>query len=205
MQTPKVQLIDAGTGNLQSVFNALQHQNAHITVVTSTKEWQADTRTILPGVGAFGRFMEGLQDRQFIEPILNTVQREIPLLGICVGMQAFFENSAEMGDFSGLGIIPGLVQRFPEKDGFKIPHTGWNSIDFRQESKIFAEIDNGSFFYFNHSYFCHPKSNQYEITSTDYILPFASTVGLNNIYGVQFHPEKSQKAGMQILKNFLNF
>jgi glutamine amidotransferase len=203
MKPKYVQLIDAGTGNLQSVFNALQKQDADIRIVSNPIDWKADTRTILPGVGAFKKFMEGLNQRNLIDPILQTVQMGVPLLGICVGMQAFFENSEEMGNSSGLGIIPGSVVRFPEKTDLKVPHTGWNEIRFSQQNNFFKKINSGSYFYFNHSYYCCPWSKSFETAETEYILPFTSAVGWNNIFGVQFHPEKSQIVGLKLLENFL--
>jgi imidazole glycerol-phosphate synthase subunit HisH len=204
MKYKHVQLIDAGTGNLQSVFNALQEQGAQISVVTNPDDWKTGISTILPGVGAFQRFMSGLQQRNLIEPILQIVQSEIPLMGICVGMQAFFEYSEEMGNSPGLGIIPGSVIRFAENSELKIPHTGWNEINLHRESKLFKEINSGSYFYFNHSYYCSPAQEQYETAETEYILPFTSAVGWKNIFGVQFHPEKSQSAGLKLLGNFLS-
>lgn len=203
MNSKQVQLIDAGTGNLQSVYNALQKLGAQISVVTNPGDWKTRTSTVLPGVGAFQKFMIGLEERKMIDSILQTVQNEIPLLGICVGMQAYFANSEEMGNTSGLGIIPGSVIRFPEKSDFKVPHTGWNEINFLKESKLFKEIRNGSYFYFNHSYYCNPNHEEYESAETEYILPFTSAIEWNNIFGVQFHPEKSQIAGLKLLENFL--
>jgi imidazole glycerol-phosphate synthase subunit HisH len=203
MNSKHVQLIDAGTGNLQSVYNALQSQGAQISVVTNPGEWTTGISTVLPGVGAFQKFMKGLEERNLIDPILQIVRQEIPLLGICVGMQAYFENSEEMGNTPGLGIIPGSVKRFPEKPDFKVPHTGWNEIKIQKENQLFKDLKTGSYFYFNHSYFCIPNQKLYESAETEYILPFTSVVESNNIFGVQFHPEKSQKAGMKLLQNFL--
>jgi imidazole glycerol-phosphate synthase subunit HisH len=140
MKKLTVQLIDAGTGNLQSVFNAMQNLGVEIKVISDAKESRSDLRTILPGVGAFRQFMEGLSQRGLVEPINQIVQTEIPLLGICVGMQALFEISEEMGNTPGLGIIPGAVLRFPDQKTFKIPHTGWNDISLSRPSPLLAEI-----------------------------------------------------------------
>jgi glutamine amidotransferase len=203
MNSKHVQLIDAGTGNLQSVYNALQSQGAQISVVSNPGEWNTGISTVLPGVGAFQKFMTGLQQRNLIDPILQTVLKGIPLLGICVGMQVYFANSEEMGSTPGLGIIPGSVIRFPEKSDFKIPHTGWNEVNIQKENRLFKGILSGSYFYFNHSYYCSPDKQQYQSTETEYILPFTSAVEWNNIFGVQFHPEKSQQAGLKLLENFL--
>jgi len=199
----KVQLIDAGTGNLQSVFNALQNLGASITVVSNAAGLKNDLRTILPGVGAFRHFMDGLSSRNMVEPILQIVHLEIPLLGICVGMQAMFDLSEEMGDTPGLGIIPGKVLRFPDQMDYKVPHTGWNEVILQRPSPLFNNIESGSYFYFNHSFYCKPELAENSLAVTDYILPFSPALTLNNVYGVQFHPEKSQKLGQQLLQNFL--
>jgi len=199
----QVQLIDAGTGNLQSVFNALQNLGASITVVSNAVDMKNDLRTILPGVGAFRQFMDGLAMRNMVEPIMQIARSEIPLLGICVGMQAMFDLSEEMGETPGLGIIPGKVLRFPDQKDYKVPHTGWNEVILQRPSLLFNSIESGSYFYFNHSYYCQPELDDHSVAVTDYILPFSPAVALNNVYGVQFHPEKSQKLGQQLLQNFL--
>lgn len=203
MKIVPVQLIDAGTGNLQSVFNALQTLGAEINIVADAKECRDDSKTILPGVGAFGQFMEGLVNRELVEAVMRIVRSGVPLLGICVGMQAFFDSSEEMGNTPGLGIIPGTVRRFPERKDFTVPHTGWNEISFTASSPLFRGIQTGSYFYFNHSYYCEPALTDFTLGVTDYILPFTSAVVSGNVYGVQFHPEKSQKLGQQLLENFL--
>jgi imidazole glycerol-phosphate synthase subunit HisH len=203
MVAQTVQLIDAGTGNLQSVFNALQNLGADIRVIADSAGLQPGLRTILPGVGAFRKFMEGMNERGMIDPICEIAASGVPLLGICVGMQAMFDTSEEMGDTPGISLIPGKVRRFPESTEYKIPQTGWNSIEIANPSPLFQSIPSGSFFYFNHSYYCQPDSNDYTLAVTDYILPFSPVVGKGNILGVQFHPEKSQILGQKLLSNFL--
>lgn len=203
MKNMTVQLIDAGTGNLQSVYNALQNLGAEINVISTAADCRKDEKTILPGVGAFRQFMDGLFQRRLVEPIKQIVQSDVPLLGICVGMQALFDRSEEMGNTPGLQIIPGSVLRFPDQNVYKIPHTGWNEITFSHPSLLLNGIETGSFFYFNHSYYCRSELEEYCLTETDYILPFTSAVAHKNVFGVQFHPEKSQKLGLQILSNFL--
>lgn len=204
MSNPSIQLIDAGTGNLQSVYNALLHLGAEIILVSDAASFRGDLKTILPGVGAFRHFMNGLIHRDLLESILQFSLTGLPLLGICVGMQAFFDSSEEMGDTPGLGIIPGKVLRFPEQNDRKVPQTGWNEIVPTHSSPIFKGIDKDAFFYFNHSYFCQPTQEEHCLAHTDYILPFTSAVSKNNIFGVQFHPEKSQKLGLKLLQNFLD-
>jgi imidazole glycerol-phosphate synthase subunit HisH len=203
MVAQTVQLIDAGTGNLQSVFNALQNMGADIRVIADATGLKPGLRTILPGVGAFRKFMEGMTDRGMIDPICEIAASGVPLLGICVGMQAMFDTSEEMGETPGIRLIPGKVRRFPESTEHKIPQTGWNSIEIVKPSPLFQSIPSSSFFYFNHSYYCQPDSSDYTLAVTDYILAFSPVVGKGNILGVQFHPEKSQILGQKLLSNFL--
>jgi imidazole glycerol-phosphate synthase subunit HisH len=203
MVAQTVQLIDAGTGNLQSVFNALQNLGADICVISEAAGLKPGLRTILPGVGAFRKFMEGMNDRGMVDPVCEIAASGVPLLGICVGMQAMFDTSEEMGDTPGMSLILGKVRRFPETKEYKVPQTGWNSIEIVKPSPLFHSISSGSFFYFNHSYYCQPDSADFTLAVTDYILPFSPVVGNGNVFGVQFHPEKSQILGQTLLSNFL--
>ncbi len=203
MVTSPVQLIDAGTGNLQSVYNALQNLGAEICVISDAIDLKPGLRTILPGVGAFRKFMDGMNTRGMIDPVCEIAASGVPLLGICVGMQAMFDSSEEMGDTPGIRLIPGRVRRFPDSTEFKIPQTGWNSIEIVKPSPLFNSIPTGSFFYFNHSYYCQPDTDTFTLAVTDYILPFSPVVSVNNVFGVQFHPEKSQILGQKLLSNFL--
>jgi imidazole glycerol-phosphate synthase subunit HisH len=203
MVTQTVQLIDAGTGNLQSVFNALQNLGTDICVISEATGLKPGLRTVLPGVGAFRKFMEGMNERGMIDPVCEIAASGVPLLGICVGMQAMFDSSEEMGDTPGMQLIPGKVRRFPDSTEFKIPQTGWNSIEVVKPSPLFNGISSGSFFYFNHSYYCLPDIEDLTLAVTDYIVPFSPVVGKGNVFGVQFHPEKSQGLGQKLLSNFL--
>jgi len=198
-------LIDVGTGNLHSVMNALQSLELDIKVASNPSDLMKLERVILPGVGAFGKFMEGLHRTRLEEPLINIIQRGIPLLGICVGMQALFESSDEMGTTKGLGLLSGKVTRFPDNLGLKVPHTGWNQIWPRElkSPTLLANIDPGNYAYFNHSYFCLPDDVQDISAATDYGISFSSMVQKGSIYGVQFHPEKSQGVGLKILQNFM--
>ena len=195
-------LIDAGTGNLRSVQKALESVGADVLRTEEPGEVKNGRRVILPGVGAFGDFMLGLRRRGLDQAVTEAVGRGIPLLGICVGMQALFEIGEEMGDHGGLGLLQGTVVRFDESLSLKVPHTGWNQLEVRREAPLFKGIDPGAYVYFNHSYYCQAGDPTDVIAETEYGIRYACTVRRENIYGVQFHPEKSQAVGLQILKNF---
>jgi glutamine amidotransferase len=196
-------LIDVGTGNLHSVYNALASLGYTIRVTSDPLDLASGGRVILPGVGAFGKFMQGVIQRGLGEPLRDAASSGYPLLGICVGMQAFFETGEELGKFSGLGLLPGRVLRFPDQRDLKVPHTGWNQIWPACPSPLFKDLQPGSYVYFNHSYYCAPDDTSDTAATTDYGPSFASVVQRANCFGVQFHPEKSQGIGAQILKNFM--
>jgi glutamine amidotransferase len=160
-------------------------------------------KVVLPGVGAFGDFMSGLRARGLEPVIKDVVARGIPLLGICVGMQALFDIGEEMGEHAGLGLLSGRVARFAESLSVKIPHTGWNQLTAKSDALLFDQVNDGAYVYFNHSYYCQPWNSSDLVAETDYGLRYACAVQRDNIFGVQFHPEKSQRVGLQILKNFL--
>jgi glutamine amidotransferase len=202
MESYDALLIDAGTGNLHSVHHALLSLGFRILVTNRPDDLDQARRVILPGVGAFGRFMQGLRERDLVEPIQRTAQRGIPLLGICVGMQAMFELSEEMGKNDGLDLLAGKVVRFPPFSSLKVPHTGWNQLWFDQGSSLFRGMTPGSYVYFNHSYYCANAIAGDIAAYTDYGIDFCSAVQHGNLLGVQFHPEKSQKVGQQVLANF---
>ena len=196
-------LIDAGTGNLRSVQKALENVGANVERTDDPKKVLTGKRIILPGVGAFGDFMSGLRQRGLEEAVQDIVKRGIPLLGICVGMQALFEIGEEMGDHKGLSLLEGGVARFAESLSVKIPHTGWNQLEVQNDAPLFNGINSGTYVYFNHSYYCQVKNSSDVIARTNYGISYACAVRRENIFGVQFHPEKSQTVGLQILKNFL--
>lgn len=196
-------LIDAGTGNLRSVQKALENVGANVERTDDAKKVSTGGRVILPGVGAFGDFMTGLRQRGLEDVVKEIVQRGIPLLGICVGMQALFEIGEEMGDHKGLSLLEGRVLRFAESLAVKIPHTGWNQLEFQNNTSLFNGINSGAYVYFNHSYYCQAKNSSDVIATTHYGISYACAVQCKNIFGAQFHPEKSQAVGLQILRNFL--
>jgi glutamine amidotransferase len=199
----KVILVDAGTGNLRSVQKALETLSAEVLRTDDPNNVLSGKRVILPGVGSFGDFMSGLRARGLEDTLKEIAQREIPLLGICVGMQALFEVGEEMGERTGLGLLPGKVTRFAESFSVKIPHTGWNEVEFQKNGTLFRGLNSGAYVYFNHSYYCQPANPADVVATTNYGLTYACAVQNKTIFGVQFHPEKSQAVGLQILRNFL--
>jgi glutamine amidotransferase len=198
-----VVLIDAGTGNLRSVQKALEAVGANVLRTDDPKKVVSGGRVVLPGVGAFGDFMSGLRARGLEEAINDAAQRGIPLLGICVGMQALFEVGEEMGEHKGMGLMQGKVVKFADSLSVKIPHTGWNQLEAKNDARLFDQVNAGAYVYFNHSYYCQPWNSSDVLATTDYGINFACAVHRENIFGVQFHPEKSQMVGLRILKNFL--
>ncbi len=196
-------LIDAGTGNLRSVQKALEVVGANVERTSDPERVLSDKRVVLPGVGAFGDFMSGLENMELDNAVKEIARRGLPLLGICVGMQALFEIGEEMGDHEGLGLLSGTVVKFSDSLSVKVPHTGWNQVEVRNDRSLFNGINPGAYVYFNHSYYCQPTDRTDVIAETDYGIRYACAVRRENIFGVQFHPEKSQTVGLQILKNFL--
>lgn len=196
----EVAIIDYGVGNLRSVEKAFAAAGCEAVVSSDEKVLRAAERLVLPGVGAFGACMRALAARSFDRLISEKVREGTPLLGVCVGMQLLFEESDEFGATPGLGLLRGRVRRF--SDELVVPHVGWNRIKQIRENPLFTGVANGSFFYFVHSYYCDPVDQNVAAGETEYGLRYASVVARANIFGVQFHPEKSQHAGLRLLKNF---
>jgi glutamine amidotransferase len=198
-----VVLIDAGTGNLRSVQKALENIGAHVLRTDDPRKVIDGRRVVLPGVGAFGDYMSGLRAKGLDEAVIELAKRAVPLLGICVGMQALFEIGEEMGEHKGLCLLHGRVLKFAESLSVKIPHTGWNQLEVKKDAPLFDQVNAGAYVYFNHSYYCQAENPSNLLATTDYGIHYACAVQQDNIFGVQFHPEKSQAAGLRILKNFL--
>jgi glutamine amidotransferase len=157
---------------------------------------------ILPGVGAFGDAMANLEARRLLAPVLRQAESGKPLLGICLGMQLLFDESEEMGQHRGLGLLPGRVVRFPEGE-LKVPHIGWNQLHIDRQDPLVNGIEQGAYAYFVHSYYVAPEEPSDVLASTDYGIEFAAMVGRGAIWGAQFHPEKSQEVGLRLLDNFV--
>lgn len=197
-------VIDYGAGNLRSVMHALKRLEARdLRLARHGSELAGATKIILPGVGAFGASMQQMRQRELVAPLLEALQRGLPYLGICVGMQMLYDVGEEMGEHQGLGVLPGRVKRFPEFTERKVPHMGWNQLEMKKGSPLFRDLDQRSHVYFVHSYYCAPSDAQSVIATVDYGIEFAAAVQKGNIFGLQFHPEKSQVHGLRILKNFL--
>ena len=195
-----VAIIDYGVGNLRSVEKAFAAVGVEAAVTGDKQKLLTAERLVLPGVGAFGTCMSEFERHGLIDLVLARVEEGTPLLGVCVGMQMLFEESTEFGKTKGLGLLKGQVKRFD--DSLVVPHVGWNQVGKTSPSPILDEVNDNSFFYFVHSYYCEPGEKDTIIGETEYGVTFGSVVAKNNIYGVQFHPEKSQNAGLRLLKNF---
>lgn len=196
----RIAIIDYGVGNLRSVEKAFQAGGAEAVVTSDERVLREAERLVLPGVGAFRACMEALSARGFDELVRERVKDGTPLLGVCVGMQMLFEESEEFGTTSGLGLLRGRVRRFPE--GLRVPQVGWNQVGWRKPHALAQGIDDESFFYFVHSYFCDAADDADVLGRTEYGGFYASVVARGAVCGVQFHPEKSQAAGLRLLKNF---
>jgi glutamine amidotransferase len=203
-----IALIDYGISNLRSVQKAFEHLDTEVTLVDTPDCLAQAEQLILPGVGAFPAGMKGLQERGLIEPIKQAVREGKSLIGICLGMQLLFEVSDEMGETEGLGLLPGKVTRLGGPSsvvgGLKVPHMGWNQLDMVRDHPLVRDLVSGSYAYFVHSYAIYPEDQDIVLATTDYGGPFASIVGGGKIYGLQFHPEKSQAVGLTLLRNFLS-
>jgi glutamine amidotransferase len=197
-----IAIVDYEMGNLRSVQKAFERVG-HSATITSDPAALADaTKIVLPGVGAFRDAIAALRDRKLVEPIRQAIEAGKPFLGICLGLQMLFDKGYEDGEHEGLGIIPGEVVRFKAPAEFKVPHMGWNQIRFRRRPPIFDGIDDGAHFYFVHSYYVVPRESDVIATETEYAAPFTSSIWRDRLFAMQFHPEKSQAAGLRVLKNF---
>jgi len=202
MENKKITIIDYGAGNLKNLKNAFDYLGYPNQISGDPADISTADRLALPGVGAFGFAMQNLRDRG-LETVLLEKAQDTPLLGICLGMQLLLSESEEGGRFTGLNLIPGLVRRF--QIDLKVPHIGWNTLEPRQDSILVRALPKPAYAYFVHSYFCAPENPAHEIAETNYQISFASMIQKDHIFGVQFHPEKSQETGLQIIKNFMEY
>jgi len=196
----KIGIINYGMGNVQSLSNSLSFNMIESELVTDYNKVDKYDILILPGVGAFNKAMENLKKGNFIKPIELHVRNNKKIIGICLGMQLLFEKSYEFGEFNGLGLLKGEVLPFEDKINFRVPHVGWNNA-----KSLIKNFDNFSGdYYFVHSFYCKPRNTSEVIFQTNYGFKFCSGVNKNNIYGLQFHPEKSHNLGLNLLKKIIH-
>ena len=203
-----ITLIDYGIGNLRSIEKAFEYTGATVHRSDDPQDILSADHLVLPGVGAFGACINEVKRRGLINPILEAVKSGTPLLGICAGMQILFDSGQEDGVHNGLGILPGIVQHFSfpsTTEQLKIPQIGWNQVQPTQSTPLLEGTGTAPWCYFAHSYHVVPKSAGDVLAYTSYGVDFPSVVGRDNVFGVQFHPEKSHDGGLRILKNFSSF
>jgi len=200
-------IIDYQMGNLRSVQKGIERVGGEAQVIDHPRELARAEKLILPGVGAFGDAMRELQRRDLVGPIRDAVQAGKPFLGICLGLQLLFDVSEEGGEHEGLGLLPGRVVRFPgpaaDRPMLKVPQMGWNGTKFLQDTPLSPLQDSGTHFYFVHSYYVVPGEREVVAAEADYGGPFCAMIRRDNLYATQFHPEKSQSAGLQMLRRFV--
>ena len=202
----KITMIDYGASNIRSALKAFEFLGADIELTSDPERVLLSTKLVLPGVGAFGSGMAAVRRLGLDSAVTEAAARGVPLLGICVGMQFLFDTSSEMGSHTGFGLIPGRVDRFEPVDAtLKIPHMGWNQVDHDGAHWLLRGVPSGGYVYFVHSYYCRPNDSADLVATAEYGHPFAAVVARENIFGIQFHPEKSQKHGLRILENYIAF
>ena len=197
-----IAIIDYQMGNLRSVQKGFERVGHQAVVTSDPAEVAAADKIVLPGVGAFCDAIAEVKKRDLVAPIRDSIAAGTPFLGICLGLQMLFDVGYEDGAYEGMGILPGEVVRFDLPKQFKVPHMGWNELQFRRRPPILEGIENGQHFYFVHSYYVVPKNESDIVATADYHQPFCAAVWRDNIFATQFHPEKSQASGLRLLKNF---
>ena len=198
-------VVDYGMGNLRSVAKALEKVGFDVKVSSNPQDIKDAKGIVVPGVGAFGDAIHNLERFGLLDEVVKAVEEGKPYLGICLGLQILFEYGYEFGEHEGLGLLKGKVIRFENKEGYKVPHMGWNQVWIKQKEGLFSDIKEGEYFYFVHSFYAVPSEEKDIASITDYSVDFCSAVQKDNIWAVQFHPEKSQKAGLKLLENFKTF
>jgi glutamine amidotransferase len=200
----KIVIIDYGMGNLRNVQKGFEKIGLEAKLTRNKKEIGIASAIVLPGVGAFKDCMENLEKYGLVDPLLRSIEKGKPYLGICLGLQILFSQSEEFGTNKGLDLIRGKVVKFRPDAEHKVPHMGWNTIEKETETPMLQGVESGDFFYFVHSYYVVPEETQWISTFTNYGKPFVSSIWKENIFATQFHPEKSQRKGLRILENFVN-
>ena len=197
----KVVVVDYGLGNLRSVYNALNYIGVAAKISESPEDVKEADKIVFPGVGAFGDAIKGLKKRSLDKAIKDAISSGKPYFGMCLGLQLLFEKSEESEE-SGLSVFKGEVKRFDEKKGIKIPQIGWNTVKKLKNIRLLTEIEDKSYFYFDHSFYVEPQDKSVVVATTDYGVEFTSIVEKGNVTAVQFHPERSQDLGLKMLRNF---
>ena len=200
---PKIVIIDYGMGNLRNVQKGFEKIGFEARLTRNKNEIGRASAIVLPGVGAFKDCVENLEKYGLVEPLLRSIEKGKPYLGICLGLQILFSESEEFGSHKGLDLIQGKVVRFVPDPEHKVPHMGWNTIEKEKEGPMLQGIERGDFFYFVHSYYVIPDKTQWISSFTTYGKPFVSSIWKENLFATQFHPEKSQQKGLRILENFV--
>ena len=197
-----IAIIDYQMGNLRSVQKGFEKIGQEAQIVSDPQQLKAATKVVLPGVGAFGDAMQELTQRGFVDPLREWLEQDRPFLGICLGSQLLFDRSFEGGEHRGLGVLAGEVLRFDVPAPLKVPHMGWNELQLRKPAPILEGINSGDHLYFVHSYYVAPEDREVVAVEADYGGPFCAMVWRGQLFATQFHPEKSQQVGLQILENF---
>lgn len=197
-----IAIIDYDAGNLKSVEKAFKYIGEEVVISRDRDEILSADKVVLPGVGSFGDAMGKLESYNLKNTIYDVVDKKIPFLGICLGLQLLFETSDESKGVSGLGVLSGDILRIPDKKDLKIPHIGWNSIDLHNNGRLFKGMDKDTYVYFVHSYYLKAKEEEIVKATTEYSVNIHASVEKDNIFACQFHPEKSGHSGLHILKNF---
>ena len=198
-----IAIIDYDAGNIRSVEKALQFLGQEVKITRDREEILGADKVVLPGVGSFGDAMGKLHQYGLVEVIRQVAEKKTPFLGICLGLQLLFERSDESPGVEGLGILKGEILRIPEGEGRKIPHMGWNSLELRNQGRLFAGLSGEPYVYFVHSYYLKTRDEQIVKATTEYGVTIHASVEQDNIFACQFHPEKSSDTGLKILKNFV--
>ena len=198
-----IAIIDYDAGNIKSVEKAMQLLGQDVTITRDRETILRADKVILPGVGAFGDAMGKIHQYGLYEVIHEVVRRNTPFLGICLGLQLLFERSDETPGVEGLGILKGEILRIPDKEGLKIPHMGWNSLEFQNDGRLFKGLPKDSYVYFVHSYYLKASDEAIVTATTEYSTHIHASVEQGNVFACQFHPEKSSDVGIQILRNFV--
>ena len=199
-----VAIIDYDARNIKSVEKAIQFLGKEAVITRNPEEILSATHVILPGVGAFGDAMEKLHKYGLVPVIHEVVEKNIPFIGICLGLQLLFEKSEETPGVEGLSILKGEIKRIPDKDDLKIPHIGWNSLKYPNKGRLYEGIAEDSYVYFVHSYYLSAEDKDIVVATTEYGTEIHASVEKGNVFACQFHPEKSSSVGLKILENFLN-